>query len=269
MLLRVGLGGHMGVGKDYIAQRLFPQVLEDEHLQVRLYLRGFPLAVLLPSILVTALLATGTVLTSIQLLGSSLAVGIVVFLLNYLWTLSDYQHMVAIRWFAFADQIKAEVYARDPALTYHQLYHEKGKAVRQKLQQRGTEEGRHAVGPDIWIRATDLAIEREYEQVRAAGYQHMIALIKDVRFPNELEYITKHHGTHCYIQAPRRFEAKLAETAVDAETRDVIRSHASETSVSANDFDHVIQNDVGMERQAWLDVRWIVARSMILWHVFD
>jgi hypothetical protein len=255
----------MGVGKDYVAQRLFPQVLEDEHLQVKLYARE-PLFLVLAAATLAVLLEGPALL---PLCGGCLAVGVAGFVINYLRVLSEYQRMVAVRWFAFADQIKAEVYARDPSITYHQLYHEKAKAVRQKLQLRGTEEGRNAVGPDIWVRATDLAIQREYEQVRAAGYQHMIALIKDVRFPNELAYVTRHEGVNCYIEAPRRFEAKLAETAADAAAREAIRSHASETSVSASDFDHVIQNDVGQERQAWADVRRIVTCCMILWHTFD
>lgn len=109
----------------------------------------------------------------------------------------------------------------------------KNSEVRRLLQVLGTEVGREMIGPNVWV---DMA-RRDIEQHMRNGRS---VVITAVRFPNEIEMIRALGGTTVWIE--RAVEARGASEAVSG--------HASERSVSADDFEYVIEND-GTIAELW------------------
>lgn len=103
----------------------------------------------------------------------------------------------------------------------------KNPEVRRLLQMLGTEVGREMIDPDVWV---NIAV-RKIQALRAQGIPVVITAI---RFENELEMIRRLGGTSIWIERPER----------GAEGRtEAIETHASETSVDSELFEHSILND--------------------------
>lgn len=96
--------------------------------------------------------------------------------------------------------------------------------VRRLLQQLGTQVGRNMIGEDVWVNI----MARKIDDHRAAGHP---VVVTGIRFPNEVAMIEQLGGASVWIERPG-VEAPTAGTA----------AHASENSVSASDFRHVVLN---------------------------
>jgi hypothetical protein len=100
-----------------------------------------------------------------------------------------------------------------------------GKSYRQMAQTLGTEWGRELVNDKLWVLCT-------YEQVKkihAAGFH---AVVTDVRFDNEADFIREKNGTIWHLHRP-----------------DVVKvnAHASEAGVAFKQGDLLIVNDSSIE----------------------
>jgi hypothetical protein len=98
--------------------------------------------------------------------------------------------------------------------------------VREYLQGLGTEVGRDMIDPEVWVTIA----ERTIRGLLESGHN---VVITAVRFPNELEMITRLGGTSIWIE--RASEARGAA--------EELSGHASETSVSQEQFDWGIDNN--------------------------
>jgi hypothetical protein len=95
--------------------------------------------------------------------------------------------------------------------------------VRRLLQGLGTEVGRNLIGENTWVNVADNMIYDLLSEGKKV-------IITGVRFPNEIAMIGKYEvGQAWYVQR-------------DVETSADHAAHASETSVSAEDFSVVIDN---------------------------
>lgn len=138
---------------------------------------------------------------------------------------------------AFADPLKAALLRFDPLMptmtgaerlssivASHGWEVAKGyPAVRKALQDYGVVI-RDEVDPEAWIRAA-------HRRIIAAPSAHVV--VTDVRFPNEVRFIRQQGGLLVYIERPGLPD--------DGDT------HASETSTSAADADHVVYNTGSLE----------------------
>lgn len=139
---------------------------------------------------------------------------------------------------AFANHFKIDAIVK-AGLDRQKVFGKKDDHTRRVLQIMGTEEGRNKYGEDIWI---NLAEEwRAYYE--GLGYER--AIIFDVRFPNEVEYIKRVGGKVVRIEAPERhLETARKEAALNGVELEKIINHASETSLDGYDgYDLVIKND--------------------------
>lgn len=138
---------------------------------------------------------------------------------------------------AFADQIKINT-AVKYGLTHEEVFVNKTAASRRLLQLEGTEEGRCKRGEDIWIRFLDSWLQ----VYKARGFR--AAVVTDVRFKNEAEFIHSRGGKLVRIEAADRTAARmLAEGSNDAVAR-----HSSETQLDAFDeFDLVVDNSMHVD----------------------
>jgi FMN phosphatase YigB (HAD superfamily) len=139
---------------------------------------------------------------------------------------------------AFANHFKIDAIVKQN-LDRNKVFGKKDDHTRRVLQIMGTEEGRNKYGENIWI---NLAEEWRayYENL---GYQR--AIIFDVRFPNEVEYVQKKGGKVIRIDSPERH---LAGAKKEAEANGVdvhlIMGHASEVSLDGYEgFDLIVKND--------------------------
>ena len=140
----------------------------------------------------------------------------------------------------FGDLMKNELYARDKALTYDELYDHKTFETRQKLQQYGTENGRDKYHEDIWVRGIDIQIETFS---RRCGPNSLV-IICDVRFINEAEYIKNKNGILFRIIAKQRTELRYWNEATGDQIKyNKICDHQSETDLDKYKFDYIIKND--------------------------
>jgi len=96
--------------------------------------------------------------------------------------------------------------------------------VRRLLQYIGTEVGRQMFHEDFWV---DIVAERVS---RLTDEGHNVALT-GVRYKNEIDMVRRLGGSTLYITRPGISE---------------ISEHASENSLTADDFEHVIDNDKGI-----------------------
>ncbi|MBT2484760.1 MULTISPECIES: hypothetical protein [unclassified Microbacterium] len=97
--------------------------------------------------------------------------------------------------------------------------------VRRLLQQLGTEVGRNMIGENVWVQI----MARKIDDHRAAGHP---VVVTGIRFPNEVRMIAQLGGQALWIERPG-VHAPTAGTA----------AHASENSVSADDFHSTLLND--------------------------
>lgn len=100
--------------------------------------------------------------------------------------------------------------------------------VREFLQLLGTDVGRKMIDENVWV---DIA-KRSIQADMAEG---LSVALTGVRFPNEVEMIKSLDGTNVWVSRP-------SEVAPATQA-----GHASESSVSADDFDIVIVNDGTLE----------------------
>lgn len=135
------------------------------------------------------------------------------------------------------------------ALRYQALVDEAGYVeaktypeVRRLLQALGTEVGRDLIGPETW---TDIIKRRIQESDRPV-------VVTGIRFPNELKMIQDLGGTTVWILRDAKSLSKPLTPLDEAITRHPAgkartgahsaSQHASETSVSPSDFQHLINN---------------------------
>ena len=134
---------------------------------------------------------------------------------------------------AFADKLREAIWRLDPIIfddkrtreVVEEFGWEQAKGLfpelRRLLQVFGTEVGRFMIHPDIWVK---LAIE---------GLEPDDSIVfTDVRFPNEALAIKSLGGQIWRVNRP----------GIEA-----LNDHASETSMTSWDFDHVIDNDGDLE----------------------
>jgi hypothetical protein len=114
---------------------------------------------------------------------------------------------------ALANHFKVDAVVRDGAPIDEVFFTAKSPETRDMLQKRGTEEGRHVYGEDIWIRT----MEAWVASYLAAGVTRFA--ITDVRFPNEADWIKHMGGQLVRITGRGGLEGSLAfhpsETALD------------------------------------------------------
>jgi hypothetical protein len=117
--------------------------------------------------------------------------------------------------------------------------------VRQALQTLGTEVGRDIIGENVWV---DI-MRRRISEVRESGVPVALTAI---RFENERQMVLEEGGVLVWVERPQLVaHADLADstgetvtvsrivTAIDV----ALDTHASEVTLSAADFEHVIVND--------------------------
>lgn len=129
------------------------------------------------------------------------------------------------RRFAFGDPLKEEV-AAALGITVEEINADKAR-FRTILQWWGTEWRRQRFGEDYWVR-------RVAERIgRASTNWHGMAVITDVRFPNEVEYVRRSGGKVIQIIRP---DASTALTGAAAE-------HSSENAVAGVEVDATLFNN--------------------------
>jgi len=144
----------------------------------------------------------------------------------------------------FGDQVKQELYARDPELTYDLLYDYKTHETRQKLQQYATENGRDKYNEDMWIRGLDMQIET----FQRRSCKDTLIIVCDVRFINEADYIKSKQGLLFRIEAPLRTQSRYwNEAGGNLQIHQLISNHASEKNLDNYKFDYIIHNDTSID----------------------
>ena len=140
----------------------------------------------------------------------------------------------------FGDQVKQELYARNPELTYDVLYDYKTHESRQQLQQYATENGRDKYNQNMWIRGLDMQIET----FQRRSCKDTLVIICDVRFINEAEYIKNKNGILFRIEASKRTQLRhWKEAGGNLQIHQLISKHQSEIDLDKYTFDHIIKND--------------------------
>jgi hypothetical protein len=125
----------------------------------------------------------------------------------------------------------------------------KNPEVRRLLQVLGTEVGREMIDPDVWVRIAEKKILQHWTEGRDV-------VITAVRFPNEVEMIRRLGGTSVWIERDEALRSPNAGTESSEGTgrpeetvsaregaKNAIHAHASENSVSAEDFEYSILNN--------------------------
>jgi hypothetical protein len=104
---------------------------------------------------------------------------------------------------------------------------QKPEHVRTALQQEGTEKGRDLYGEEFWVGQlkVGLALLQDEEP------ELKLVTVTDARFPNEIAAIKELGGVTIWVNSDR---GSLAGQQAQ---------HRSETSVSAEDFDYVLNNN--------------------------
>lgn len=101
----------------------------------------------------------------------------------------------------------------------------KNPEIRRMLQVEGTEGGRKVFGENVWV---DVMVKRVKEHMEAGKN----VAVTGIRFPNEAQAIRDNGGDLVWVERPGFVG--------DA---DANSGHASENSVSSEDFDIVVLND--------------------------
>ena len=143
---------------------------------------------------------------------------------------------------SFGHAVKAATFAEARGeWSFDDVWHRKPATIRKRLQLRGTEEGRHVHGENLWLLHVEAYLELFDRTFPLDG-----VVIPDVRFPNEVTFvrrggkISKHakpaKGLALYIQSNRpTLEGEAAK-------------HTSETALDDLDkeewFDGIITNNI-------------------------
>ena len=86
---------------------------------------------------------------------------------------------------SFGHAVKATVYAEARGeWLFEEVWYDKPPEIRQRLQKRGTEEGRDVYGENLWLLYTEAFLEIFRKDFPIHG-----VIINDVRFPNEVEFV--------------------------------------------------------------------------------
>lgn len=125
----------------------------------------------------------------------------------------------------------------------------KNPEVRRLLQVLGTEVGRDMIDQDVWVKIAEKKILDLWSQGRDV-------VITAIRFPNELDMVRRLGGINAWIERPEalRIDSNGLESSTGTLTpksksqvrrmeASTISEHASENSVSADDFNYVLMND--------------------------
>lgn len=104
--------------------------------------------------------------------------------------------------------------------------------VRELLQRLGTEMGRGLFGENVWVDLT-------WKRVREIQAEGKNVVITGIRFPNELAAVKAAGGTSVYIVRPSLVGKEDGNS-----------NHASENSLSSEDFDTVFEIEDAAELQA-------------------
>lgn len=122
------------------------------------------------------------------------------------------------------------------------------KDVREYLQGLGTEVGREMIDENVWVRIAEKKIRDHW----TAGQDVVITAI---RFPNELEMIKRLGGLSVWVDRPDAERLSEDSESVErvqsadkglqavTEAYRAVQQHASENSVSAEDFLILVKND--------------------------
>lgn len=149
--------------------------------------------------------------------------------------------------FSFGTQVKVELYSRDTSsyLNYNNLFIKKTKYSRTSLQQYATENGRDKYRKDMWIRAIDMWIKVQMNNIDIVN-KHLVRkivpifVVEDVRFQNEYEYIKSNSGILVLVESRyRNFQKQLHE--LNNGDSEII--HESEIGLEHLEFNLRINND--------------------------
>lgn len=142
---------------------------------------------------------------------------------------------------SLADQIKVNVMTKQ-CISFSDVYERKTDTTRTLLQMEGTELGRNVFGKDIWINYLQNWI-RVYS---SRGIK--VFICTDIRFQNELDWVTRCNGITIRVKAPyRNISRLLEESCYNMNTFMRLKSHISECdldTVNDSKFDFVIYNEV-------------------------
>ena len=154
---------------------------------------------------------------------------------------------------AFADDFKIETITKDN-LSYERVFIKKDSESREKLQNRGTKEGREKYGENIWVDTLEQWIRLYSER----GIERFIIL--DIRFINEAELVKKLGGIIIRINAPdRTMDKYIEETNNNHDAIQRISNHISETELdNYTKFDYYVNNTKSNEKNIFNDIEKII-----------
>jgi hypothetical protein len=148
---------------------------------------------------------------------------------------------------SFGTQVKIELYSRDTNnyLNYSNLFIKKSNYSRETLQKYATESGRDKYRKDMWIRAVDMWIAVQKDNLEIVN-KHLsrklvpIFVVEDVRFENEYEYIKSNSGILVLVESRyRNFQRCLYE--INNGNKDF--THESEKGLEHLEFHLRINNE--------------------------
>ena len=136
-----------------------------------------------------------------------------------------------------------------PYAHIHEMYGyveaKKNPEVRRLLQVLGTEVGREMIDQDVWVKIAEKKILEHWANGKSV-------VITAMRFPNEIEMLERLSGITAWVERPDAERLSNGPESQDAgvtpestteagrRSHRAIHAHASENSVSANDFQAVI-----------------------------
>lgn len=153
--------------------------------------------------------------------------------------------------YAFAQPIKKAVevmFSLSPMFLEGELKEQDldtlGRSPRYLMQTLGTEWGRKMVHPDVWLKAGEMWLENQVLACDLADVPFHGAVITDVRFENEAQWIREHGGVVLHIYRDDAIQ---------------VNEHVSEAGVQLQgDVDYMIENNGTVEQF-----------HQILWSVVD
>lgn len=149
-----------------------------------------------------------------------------------------------------SDALSQALYTMDPLIPYDggwlryqsivdevgYVQAKKNSEVRRLLQVLGTEVGRNMLGESVWV---DVAARRIAE-IRSVGIP---VAITGIRYPNELEMIRAAGGYAVWVERPKATTHQGLIVALDTAIASPLETHSSETTLTRDDFDIIVNND--------------------------
>jgi hypothetical protein len=148
------------------------------------------------------------------------------------------------------------------ALRYQQLHAQvgyveakKNPEVRRLLQVLGTEVGREMIDQQVWVNIAKRKIQEHWDAGRNV-------VITAIRFPNEIDMVLNLGGYTVWVERPAESRSEglagyegvpghsmtlKAHTEAPGASQSTLQTHASETSVSEEDFEFTLVNDSDLE----------------------